>query len=117
MDFKVIKEYEKHGRKIAIVHAGVPEEIKQIEEKFDFRAWSWYCGYVQVRKYLTEEQESDLIAPGGITYEGDLERYGIEGKFVGFDTAHYFTEDYTEQDVAKACEDLAKQLNEEGRES
>lgn len=121
MDFKVVDQYEKYGRKIVIVHTNLDKREKQLVETNQFHKdffKTHYCGYVSLKgNYYPDEEEVDCeySAPGGITWIGPLEQYGIEGKFIGFDTAHPFMEDYTQEEAAKDCEDLAKQLNKKGK--
>lgn len=111
MDFKVVDQYEKYGRKIVIVHV-TPEGKERTYLK------PYYCGYVQLVNKPSYPDwdyfEERYPAPGGISYADDLERYGIEGYFIGFDTCHAFMELYTHEEARKDCEDLAKQLNKKG---
>lgn len=115
-----------NGRRFVVTRNGFdvsPEERKLYKNL----ARDWYCGYMQIlpsdKEYtlfrddeddLNEFYESDHVGDiygiGGITFIGKFKIWPYDGYYLGFDTAHYFSRDVTEEEVIKATLDMEKGL-------
>lgn len=99
-----------------ITKVGLPARIQQCvwKHKGLVNLHDHYTGYVQVpEKNKKPYYDSDTEVHGGITFEGTID--GAEGKWIGFDMAHYADENienpltYAEEE----CEKLARTIAEE----
>ena len=109
-EFELVKQFEHAGRKCAVV-------------KVDF-SWSSlqpngpsHNGYVEVFNNELKNNYNDYEISGQeLTFNGSLANFGINGRFVGFDTLHYYntehphtqTLEHVECETRKIAEELNK---------
>lgn len=116
-----------NGRRFVVTRNGfdVSPEERKLYKKL---AHDWYCGYMQIlpsdKEYaLFKDDEDDLngvyesdhvvghiYGIGGITFMGKFNIWPYDGYYLGFDTAHYFSRDVTEEEVIRATLDMEKGL-------
>ena len=101
MSFEIIKDGIFKGCKYVITHT-------------DDGFYSWYCGYIEVKKehpYFNKNYEelNNIDCHGGLTYSGYRFEDGIY--YIGFDTAHFDSEPANNLTfVENECMNIIEQL-------
>lgn len=116
--FYLVGEFSAHGLTCR-VHQGVPsEEVKKIAPSVH----DWYMGYVRIPEgdETNYSNSDDIEVHGGVTFEGGFTQvFGIEGKWVGFDMAHWGDEkipnpkDYAIEQTIKLAMQVRKRADEQ----
>lgn len=115
-----------NGRRFAVTRFATSNSFYRGHLLYKESVCDWYCGYMQIlpadkeyeyfRNYEDENEfygsdyAGEIHGIGGITYMGSFPMGTFDGYYFGFDTAHYFSRDVTEEEVIKATLNMEKGL-------